>query len=151
MQIKPKDIALFNKQGWVALSMELSEKEIHHAQIALIEMRKKFINTQFPLGRTYFDHIYTKNPAAIEAPFHQNISNIEIESCLHKLSLGSAVKELMRWEGTYCSLARIFIMGNFKNRSLWHRDFPLKIANTKCGSSVSRQGRKTTFSLKRRI
>ena len=86
-------------------------------------MRFDAIKNDYKARRIYFDHLLTNNLAAIELPFNKNICNQNIKSLFIQSKIGSLVKTLMGWEKPCCDLARLFCMGDFKYRTMWHRDY----------------------------
>jgi len=97
-------------------------------------MRAKAIRDQYGPGRVYFDYLNNFNLAAIECPFNHKICAKEIEDLFIQIRLGSMIRSLMSWDDIYCSLARLFCMGDYKYRGNWHRD----IETDKMSSPINR-------------
>jgi hypothetical protein len=113
----------FLLNGWVQVSLGLSEAQVKTSHLALLELERKAKDVDYPLGRIYFPYLTDTNKAAIEAPFNKRIMNSGIADLFTEIRLGSAVKSLMNWDDVYCQLARLFTMANHKYRGQWHRDF----------------------------
>lgn len=113
----------FNKRGWTLIDLKLSEELICHAQDGLRNMKNLSIKNDYKPRRIYYDHLISNNKAAIELPFNNLICNLKIKKFFREARIGSLVKTLMGWENTFCDLARLFCMGNYKYRGNWHRDY----------------------------
>ena len=86
-------------------------------------MKRLSIKNDYKPRRIYYDHLISNNKAAIELPFNKEICNLNIKNFFKEARIGSLVKTLMGWENTFCDLARLFCMGNYKYRGNWHRDY----------------------------
>tara|TARA_Y100000590_G_C15576102_1_gene960507 strand:- start:70 stop:1044 length:975 start_codon:yes stop_codon:yes gene_type:complete len=128
----------FNENGWVLIHLNIEETQIMKCLEAVNRMRKKAIEIMYNPCRVYYDHLTNFNLAAIEAPFNSRICAKDIEEFFSQINLGSMVKDLMSWDDTYCSLARLFCMGNYNYRGKWHRDYSLPEKSTRLKSSLSR-------------
>ncbi len=53
-----------------------------------------------------------------------------------EIRLGDSIKFLTSWDDFYCPLARLFCMGDYKYRGMWHRDVPIQNGNPNLGSSI---------------
>tara|TARA_B100001248_G_C27350086_1_gene440874 strand:- start:81 stop:1073 length:993 start_codon:yes stop_codon:yes gene_type:complete len=117
----------FNKIGWTLIDLKLSEESIFKAQDGLSKMKRLSIKNNYRPRRIYYDHFFTNNKAAIELPFNNEICNLNIKNFFKEARIGSLVKTLMGWENTFCDLARLFCMGNYKYRGNWHRDYNINL------------------------
>ena len=122
-RINKENIYEFNTRGWTLVDLNLSKRTIEEATLGLKKMRFDAIKNDYKARRIYFDHLLTNNLAAIELPFNKNICNKNIRSLFMEAKIGSLVKTLMGWEKPCCDLARLFCMGDFKYRTMWHRDY----------------------------
>ena len=122
-RITPDNKFEFNKRGWTLIDLKLSEESISNAQDGLRNMKRLSIKNDYKPQRIYYDHLITNNKAAIELPFNKLICNSNIKKFFKEARIGSLVKTLMGWENTFCDLARLFCMGNYKYRGNWHRDY----------------------------
>ena len=113
----------FNKRGWTLIDLKLSEESIFKAQDGLRNMKRYSIKNDYKPRRIYYDHLISNNKAAIELPFNKVICNLNIKNFFEEARIGSLVKTLMGWENTFCDLARLFCMGDYKYRGNWHRDY----------------------------
>jgi hypothetical protein len=125
-QITPAEKEQFESLGYVVIPMNVSSGLISKALTGGRNMKFRAINENYPLTRTYYDHLSCWNIAAIEAPFNKRILDSRVKALLEQLNLGATVCSLMGWDATYCSLARLFTMGEYKYRGNWHRDDALK-------------------------
>jgi hypothetical protein len=113
----------FHEKGWVSVPLSLSSDQIKIYFAAAKLMRAKAITDQYGPGRVYFDYLNDFNLAAIECPFNHKICAKEIKDLFIQIRLGSMIRSLMSWSDIYCSLARLFCMGDYNYRGNWHRDF----------------------------
>ena len=123
MKIKSTHKEEFKKKGWTMVDMGLSSSEINMYKNALIKLREKAYNINYPLKRYYYPHITNDNIAAIESPFNKLIINKEIKSLFRSIKLGEAIQELMEWNDVYLQLVRLFTMKKYKYLGNWHCDF----------------------------
>jgi len=135
-RISADNIFEFNKRGWILIDLKLSEESILYAQEGLREMKRLSIKNGYQPGRIYYDHLITNNKAAIELPFNNLICNLKIKNFFKEAKIGSLVKTLMSWENTYCDLARLFCMGDYKYRGNWHRDYIIDLKNIHYDSNL---------------
>ena len=126
----------FKENGWVVVPLPLSSDQIKSYFVSANLMRSNAILKQYAPGIVEFDHLNEFNLAAVECPFNHKICSEEIQDMFTQICLGSMVKNLMSWDSLYCSLARLFCMGNYKYRGNWHRDFEANETNTSSYSSV---------------
>ena len=113
----------FNKRGWTLVDLDLSKELINDAVKGLKMMRYNSIKNDYKPRRIYHDHLFKNNLAAIELPFNKDICSESIRNLFKEAKVGSLVKTLMNWENPCCDLARLFCMGNYNYRGLWHRDY----------------------------
>ena len=137
-RITPEEKEQFESLGYVVIPMNVSRDLIEKGLAGARNMRSRAINEYYPLTRTYYDHISSWNLAAIEAPFNKMILDFRVKNLLEQLNLGGAVRSLMGWDNVYCSLARLFTMGEYKYRGNWHRDSKISELETpmKCTNVV---------------
>ncbi len=137
-RITPEEKEQFESLGYVVIPMNVSRDLIEKALSGARNMRSRAIDEYYPLTRTYYDHISCWNLAAIEAPFNKVILDSRVKNFLEQLNLGDTVRSLMGWEAVYCSLARLFTMGEYKYRGNWHRDSKISELETpmKCTNVV---------------
>ena len=135
-RISADNIFEFNKKGWILIDLKLSEKSIFNAQEGLREMKRLSIKNDYQPGRIYYDHLITNNKASIELPFNNLICNLKIKNFFKEAKIGSLVKRLMSWKNTYCDLARLFCMGDYKYRGNWHRDYIIDLKNIHYDSNL---------------
>jgi hypothetical protein len=121
-EITPSEKIQFENLGYLVIPMHVDRSDITAALKGAEKMRHQAIHKQYPLTRTYYDHLSSWNIAAIEAPFNKSILDSRVRVLFEKLNLGTTVCSLMGWANSYCSLARLFTMGNYKYRGNWHRD-----------------------------
>ena len=112
----------FEKNGWFKTSLNLEKEEIqkYHKVIENLVFKAKI--NKYPLGRMYHDYLFNYNLAAVEAPLSKNISNENVYNFFEKIKIGKIIKELKKWNNTYCSLIRIFCMGKYNYMGHWHKD-----------------------------
>ena len=120
--ITPAEKEQFESVGYVVVPMDVNRDLIAKALSGAKNMKRRAINENYPLTRTYYDHLFCWNIAAIEAPFNETIVDPHIKTLMEKLNLGATICSLMGWHDSYCSLARLFTMGEYKYRGNWHRD-----------------------------
>jgi len=128
--ITPAEKEQFESFGYVVIPMNVSSGLISEALTGARNMKFRAINENWPLTRTYYDHLSCWNIAAIEAPFNNAILDPRVKALLERLNLGDTVCSLMGWNATYCSLARLFTMGEYKYRGNWHRDSEISTLET---------------------
>jgi hypothetical protein len=119
----------FHEKGWVLVPLPLRSDQIKRFFVAASSMRSNAILNKYAPGTVEFDHLNKFNLAAIECPFNHKICPKEIQDMFTEICLGSMVRNLMNWNDIYCSLARLFCMGNYKYRGNWHRDFEVNEKN----------------------
>ena len=129
IEISPDDKDLFLSRGWISVSLNLKNEKIAQYFEGLKNTRIRAIENKDIPRRVYYDHLFDFNLAAIETPFRNDICSPEIREMFMEIKLGSAIKQLSGWDEIYCPLARLFCMGNYKYRGVWHRDSPLQINN----------------------
>ena len=117
MQVTKKDIEVFHNQGWVQLNLDLNLNQLKKYASKLRNMREKAILNNYKYKRVFWDYLESNNLAAIELPFNKQICDEEIYEFLNFINLGETVNNLMSWDNSFCSLARLFCMNNysFKN------------------------------------
>ena len=123
MEITSKHKEEFRKKGWTLVNMGIPTGDIDLYKNALIKLREKALNENFPLKRCYYSHITNDNIAAIESPFNKKIINNEIKDLFRSIKLGEAIKDLMEWDNVYLQLARLFTMRKYNYLGNWHYDF----------------------------
>ena len=131
MLINKKIIEDFHNQGWVQLNLDLNLNELKRYATKLRIMREKAILKDYKYKRVFWDYIESDNLAAIELPFNKQICDEEIYEFLNHINIGETVNNLMGWDKSFCSLARLFCMNNYNFRGEWHRDFNVYVSNTK--------------------
>ena len=136
IRISADNIFEFNKRGWTLIDLKLSKQSIFNAQEGLREMKRISIKNNYQPGRIYYDHLITNNKASIELPFNNLICNLKIKNFFKEAKIGSLVKRLMSWKNTYCDLARLFCMGDYKYRGNWHRDYIIDLKNIHYDSNL---------------
>ena len=124
MDINNQHIANFNKYGWVVVETGIPNSDLNYYANILRLMRLQAIEKNYQFRRVWWDYIGSDNIAAIELPFNHSICDRNIYKLFTHINLGNAVNKLMSWQESYCSLARLFCMNNYKYRGNWHRDFP---------------------------
>lgn len=123
IMITEEQRSLFLLNGWVQVPLGLSSEDVEKAYSSLVEMEDTAKAIGFPLGRIYYPYLADVNQAAIEAPFNKLIFNKCLMDFFSEIQVGAAVRALMKWEESYCQLARLFTMANYKYKGQWHRDF----------------------------
>jgi hypothetical protein len=136
IEITEKEKNLFLKRGWLSISLGLDAKKIKSYLNAIKQMRRSVLNGSFLYQRVYYDHLFDFNISAIEAPFNHKICPDEIKQMFSEIRLGDSVKFLTDWDDYYCPLARLFCMGDYKYRGMWHRDAPILNGYLNLGSSI---------------
>jgi hypothetical protein len=122
IKISQAEEDFFRNHGWVSIPLGIDSNKIKKTYQALKLMRNNAIKSKYPLGRVYQDKLLKFNLAAIEAPFNNLIVEHEIKELFQEINLGNAIRQITGWGEVYCSLARLFCMGNYKYRGHWHRD-----------------------------
>ena len=112
----------FKTKGWTSVNFTQDTKFLKTCINSIAKIKKKIILGDWKYSRLYHDYFGEKNIAAIELPFHEEIIDTNLKELFKKIDLGKAVCELMGWNKTYCSLARIFTMNNKRYHGHWHRD-----------------------------
>jgi hypothetical protein len=123
IKITEEQRSLFFLNGWVQVPLGLSSEAVKKAYSSLVELENTAKEIEFPLGRIYYPHLTEVNQAAIEAPFNKLIFNKCLMDLFGEIQVGAAVRTLMNWDESYCQLARLFTMANYKYKGQWHRDF----------------------------
>ena len=123
ISISKNDIKHYEEKGWVQVSLGLTDYNIKKYYNSLQNLKNKAEAIKYPMGRSYYPHLFDSNKAAIEAPFNNLIINQDIKLLFEEIKLGNAVHNLMGWEKTYCELVRLFTMNKYKYRGQWHRDY----------------------------
>ena len=113
----------FNTRGWTIVDLKLRDEVIKKALSGLKEIRSLSIKNDYKPRRTYYDHLFTNNIAAVELPFNRDICNENVRNLFKESKLGSLVKTFMKWDNPCCDLSRLFCMSNYKYRGNWHRDY----------------------------
>jgi len=128
----------FEKFGYLVIPMQVERNKIDAALLGAKKMKQQAIERRYPLTRTYYDYLLGWNMAAIEAPFNEIILDDSVRDLFKKINLGATVCSLMGWHDTYCSLSRLFTMGDYKYRGNWHRDNEITSLETpqKCTNVV---------------
>ena len=121
-RINQNHINHFQQKGWVNVELNLEDEIIKNALNDLKKMRSNTIKSNYPFGRVYFDHIHDFNLASIELPFNKLICLESVKIFFSKAKIGSIIKEFFSWNEPTCVLARLFCMGNYNYRGIWHRD-----------------------------
>ncbi len=137
-RITPSEKLQFEKLGYLVIPMQVERSEVNAALLGANKMKRRAIEIRYPLTRTYYDYILGWNIAAIEAPFNEIILDSSVRDLFEKINLGATVCSLMGWDDTYCSLSRLFTMGDYKYRGNWHRDNEITTLETpqKCTNIV---------------
>ena len=123
LTINQSDRNHFIEHGWVQVSMDLKETFVKDCYESLKKLELKAKEIKYPLGRIYYSHLFNLNQAAIEAPFNKLLMDENLVQLFKRIKLGSAIRDLMKWESCGCQLARLFTMDNFNYRGYWHRDY----------------------------
>ena len=134
-RISPENQFQFNKRGWTLVDLNLTDELIQISLKGLEEMKAKSIENEYKPRRIYYDHLFHKNPSAIELPFNKSICNEKVKYFFKQAKIGLLVKTLMNWENPCCDLARLFCMGDYKYRGNWHRDYIDDLDNIHCLSN----------------
>ena len=112
----------YKEKGWCILKLGFNKEELlnYQKKVEDIEFQAKKIN--YKPGRIYFDFIQNFNLAAVEAPLSPLVCNNDVYDFFQKAKLGEAIKKIMGWENTICTLIRLFCMGNYNYSGHWHQD-----------------------------
>ena len=122
-RLKKEHFIHFREKGWVNIDLGLDNKFIDKVHLALNKMRQDAISNNYKYGRVYFDHLFDFNLAAIELPYHQNISSDIVYKFFQDAKIGSLIKNFLNWEIPLNTLSRLFCMGDYNYRGQWHRDY----------------------------
>ena len=122
ISLKNDQINFFKKHGWVKSSLGLNSSEIAEYRNATLNLVKKAKEINYPYKRIYHDYLLDFNLAAIECPLNKSICDTRLYDLFRKIKLGNSVKNLMGWRETFCSLIRLFCMGNYNYEGDWHQD-----------------------------
>tara|TARA_B100000795_G_scaffold178809_1_gene135278 strand:+ start:738 stop:1673 length:936 start_codon:yes stop_codon:yes gene_type:complete len=158
--IDSKTIKHYKDNGWCILKSGFSNAELLNYQKKVFEIEKRAKKINFKLGRVYYDYIYSFNLGAVEAPLNQIVCNNEVLEFFHKVKIGDAVKKIMNWDNTICSLMRLFCMSNYNYSGHWHKDTIIDnidagedtamqasiIFNDECGFKIIKKEYKHEFS-----
>lgn len=123
MRITYQNKIELRSRGWTIAPMEFSKSELKYYLNSTILLKQKAASSDYPFRRTYHQHLFHENMAAVELPFNNLISNNGVDELFSRLNLGCAVKDLLGWQDCYLHLARLFTMEKYKYRGNWHRDF----------------------------
>ena len=120
------DINHFKSKGWVNIDLKVEDEIIDKALDGLKSMREESIKSKFKYGRVYYDYLFDFNLAAIELPFNNKICSDDVKIFFSKSKIGSIISSFFNTNEFSCELARLFCMGNYNYRGVWHRDKPNK-------------------------
>ncbi len=125
-RISNYDLDQFNKHGWINIDLQLDEEIIDLALNDLKLMRKKAIRSKYDYGRIYYDYLFDFNLASIELPFNKEICLDNVRHFFSKAKIGSIISNFFNSSEYTCTLARLFCMGDYNYRGVWHRDHKYK-------------------------
>lgn len=125
-RVTANDINHFMSNGWVNIDLQVEEEIIDKALDGLKSMREESIRSKYKYGRVYYDYLFDFNLAAIELPFNNKICSNEVKDFFSKSKIGSIIASFFHTNEFSCELARLFCMGNYNYRGVWHRDEPIK-------------------------
>lgn len=121
-RVSTNDINHFKSNGWVNIDLQVEDDIIDKALDGVKSMREESIRSKFRYGRVYYDYLFDFNLAAIELPFNNKICSNEVKDFFSKSNIGSIIASFFQTNEFSCELARLFCMGNYNYRGIWHRD-----------------------------
>ncbi len=121
-RVSNSDLIQFNKFGWVNINLQVEDDLINRTLTDLRLMRENAINSKYNYGRIYYDYLFDFNLASIELPFNNQICLENVREFFSKAKIGSILSDFFNSDDYTCTLARLFCMGDYKYRGVWHRD-----------------------------